>query len=45
MDVVERNGYYDQPHFIREFKEFSGFTPGEYLRLRGPYPRHVPLEA
>ena len=44
MEVVERHGYYDQPHFIREFKEFSGFTPGEYFRLRGPYLQHVPLE-
>ncbi|MBV9991307.1 MAG: helix-turn-helix transcriptional regulator [Alphaproteobacteria bacterium] len=45
MEVVERHGYYDQPHFIREFKEFSGFTPSEYFRLRGPYLQHVPLEA
>lgn len=45
MEVVERYGYYDQPHFIREFKEFSGFTPTDYFRLRGPYLQHVPLEA
>jgi len=45
MEVVERNGYYDQPHFIREFKEFSGFTPSEYFRLRGPYLQHVPIDA
>jgi len=45
MEQVERHGYYDQPHFIREFKEFSGFTPTEYYRLRGPYLQHVPLEA
>jgi AraC-like DNA-binding protein len=44
MEEVERHGYYDQPHFIREFKEFSGFTPTEYFRLRGPYLNHVPLE-
>jgi AraC-like DNA-binding protein len=43
MEVVERHGYYDQPHFIREFKEFSGFSPTEYFRLRGPYQQHVPL--
>lgn len=43
MEEVERHGYYDQPHFIREFKQFSGFTPGEYFRLRGPYLQHVPL--
>lgn len=25
------NGYYDQPHFIRAFKQFSGMTPRQYL--------------
>ncbi|WP_079909047.1 helix-turn-helix transcriptional regulator [Paenibacillus sp. 32352] len=24
-------GYYDQPHFIRQFKRFYGMTPGEVL--------------
>ena len=24
-------GYYDQAHFINEFRELSGFTPGEYV--------------
>jgi len=45
MEIVERHGYYDQPHFIREFREFSGFTPTEYFRLRGPQIQHVPLTA
>lgn len=44
MEEVERHGYYDQPHFIREFKAFSGFSPSEYFRRRGPYLQHVPLE-
>lgn len=45
MEVVERHGYHDQPHFIREFKEFSGFTPSDYFRRKGPFLQHVPLEA
>jgi len=30
--VSYSSGYYDQSHFIRTFKKFSGRTPGEYLR-------------
>lgn len=35
------SGYYDQAHFIREFKEFTGFTPGEYRRIKSSMPAHV----
>lgn len=41
--------YYDQPHLIRTFRRFSGFTPSEYLRLireHGPeYATFVPLDS
>jgi AraC-like DNA-binding protein len=30
-------GYYDQAHLIREFRAFSGLTPGTYLKKRGPF--------
>jgi AraC-like DNA-binding protein len=34
-------GYYDQAHFIREFRQYTGLTPGEYRRQRSPRPGHV----
>ncbi|MEW9871500.1 DUF6597 domain-containing transcriptional factor [Arthrobacter sp. HS15c] len=41
--------YYDQPHLIRTFRRYSGFTPSEYLRLireHGPeYATFVPLHS
>ena len=30
-------GYYDQAHFIKEFKLFSGYTPTEYLNICTPH--------
>lgn len=31
MDVVHGSGYYDQSHFIRNFKSFTGEEPSSYL--------------
>ena len=46
--LAAASGYYDQPHVIRAFRRFSGWTPAEYYRLveeHGPDAAHfVPLE-
>jgi len=34
--VALENGYFDQSHFIRAFKEFTRITPKEYLRFGEP---------
>lgn len=36
-ELVARGGYYDQPHFIREFRRFTGMTPTAYLEHRRRY--------
>ena len=37
-------GYYDQSHFIKEFKNFSGLNPTEYLNSRGEHLNYIPLD-
>lgn len=33
-DIAYECGYYDQSHFIHDFKEFSGYHPGQYFKGR-----------
>ncbi|MGH9723125.1 MAG: AraC family transcriptional regulator [Bryobacteraceae bacterium] len=35
-DLAVECGYYDQAHMIRDFKQFCGTTPAEYLRVSHP---------
>jgi AraC-like DNA-binding protein len=43
-EVAIRNGFYDQAHFIHEFKNFSGFTPGEYIQRKSATLNYVPVQ-
>ena len=42
-DLALESGYYDQAHFINDFKTFSGFTPGEYLKRKSPLLNYIPV--
>ena len=36
-------GFFDQAHFINDFKSFSGFTPEEYVRRKNGILNYVPV--
>ncbi len=36
-------GYYDQAHFINDFKIFSGFTPKRYQQMQSDHLNYVPV--
>lgn len=42
-DAAVACGYYDQAHFIHEFRAFSGLTPASYLTKRGPFLNYLAL--
>ncbi len=41
--VAFESGYFDQAHFINDFKQFSGFTPSQYLQKQSEYLNYVPV--
>jgi len=41
--IAQDCGFYDQAHFINDFKSFSGFTPDEYVRSKNDVLNYVPV--
>jgi AraC-like DNA-binding protein len=42
-DIALTSGYFDQAHFIHDFRSFAGSSPTIYLKQRGLYPCHTLL--
>ena len=42
-NISQDCGFYDQAHIINDFKFFSGFTPGEYVRRKNDVVNYVPV--
>ena len=40
-DVAYRTGFYDQSHFCRVFKSYTGMTPNQYKKGKGANPFHI----
>jgi transcriptional regulator GlxA family with amidase domain len=36
-DLAAHAGYSDQPHLVREFREFAGLSPGAWLGGQTPF--------
>jgi AraC-like DNA-binding protein len=41
--VALESGFYDQAHFIGDFKNFSGFTPNEYVKRKTETLNYIPV--
>jgi AraC-like DNA-binding protein len=43
VDLAAGCGYFDQAHFIHDFKAFSGINPTTYMSARREHLNHVPI--
>lgn len=42
-ELAAAEGYADQAHLTREFRDFAGVSPGRYRRMAPAFPRHLPV--
>jgi AraC-like DNA-binding protein len=42
-EIAADMGYFDQAHFVREFRSFTAITPSQYAQRRIRLPSHVPI--
>jgi AraC-like DNA-binding protein len=42
--IAQECGFYDQAHFINDFRHFSGFAPNEYLTRKTSLLNYVPVD-
>jgi len=43
-NIAAESGFYDQAHFIGDFKIFSGFTPSEYMKRKTESLNYIPVD-
>ena len=43
FDLAYQCSYYDQSHFVNEFKKFSGLNPTSYLKEKGEIVNYIPV--
>ncbi len=43
VSISQECGFYDQAHFINDFKHFSGFTPAVYSEIKTIYQNYIPV--
>lgn len=44
VEVAGRCGYYDQAHFVNDFRAFAGVNPSTYLRFEDEAGRFLPVD-